>query len=59
MKIDEIMDVIRSLAKGQGFYSRLLSHIESLPEDEHQLFVRHIEGKQFKDSVDLVLFFEQ
>lgn len=59
MKIDEILNVIKALAKGNGFYGRLLSHIQNLPKDEYEIFVKHIEHQNFSGTVDLILFFEQ
>lgn len=51
MKRDEILEVLRSLAMGQGFYGRLLNSL-----DENSL--AYLEAQNFKDEVDLVLFLE-
>ena len=42
--IEQVVDVIEMLADSQGFYGRLLDEI--------------IEKQEFKDPVDVVLFFE-
>ncbi len=62
MKIDEILDTIAGLAKSQGFYGRLLESLLNLKDRSPEAwkeFVEMIESQNFKDSLDLVLFFEQ
>lgn len=61
MGIEEIMNVIKGLASSQGFYGRLLRAIEELKnEDVHkyQNLVLELEAQNFKDAVDVVMFFE-
>lgn len=61
MKINEIKDVIKSLAQSQGFYGRLLASMETMEEmypQDWEKVVAELESKNFKDSVDLVLYFE-
>ena len=61
MKINEILSAIRSLAQSQGFYSRLYSDLlsvkQSAPDDWADI-VTVLENRNFKDPVDMVLFFE-
>ena len=61
MKINEILSAIRSLAQSQGFYSRLYSDLlsvkQSAPDDWADI-VTVLENRTFKDTVDMVLFFE-
>lgn len=59
MKRDEILGAIKALAKSQGFYGRLLKQIENAPEKEREAFFSMLEAENFKDVVDLCLFFEQ
>lgn len=50
------------LSKSQGFYGRLLEQILYLQEyepDQFEHFKTVVEKQNFKDSVDVVLFFEQ
>ena len=56
MKANEILETIKMLAKSQGFYGRLLNAIETSEEGEDIL--AGLESLNFKDSVDLVMFFE-
>ena len=56
MNREEILKTIRSLAKSQGFYGRLLEAIE---EDDSDEFIQELIDQQFKDSVDLILYLEQ
>ena len=52
------MNTFRSLAKSQGFYGRICNYIDSLDEKSRDDFLGKLEKKNFKDSVDLVLFIE-
>ena len=61
MKINEILSAIRSRAQSQGFYSRLYSDLLSVKQsspDEWADIVTVLENRNFKDTVDMVLFFE-
>ena len=58
MKRAEIISVIESLARHQGFYGRLLQGLSALNEDEREAVLADLEVQQFKDAVDLILFFE-
>ena len=58
---EEVMEVIEMLSHSQGFYGRLLERIlytwENEPEQFEQ-FKMVVEKQNFKDLVDVVLFFE-
>lgn len=58
MSKEEILKTIRNLAQCQGLYSRLYARIMELSEDERDRFLQELEDKNFKDSVDLILFIE-
>lgn len=61
MKYNEIKQVIQSLAQSQGFYGRLLHQINDVEEndiDEFNQMADYLESQNFKDPVDIVLFFE-
>lgn len=61
MSFDEILNVIKSLANSQGFYSRLYKNILDLEENDPYSFSnlkKSMENKNFKDPVDVVLYFE-
>lgn len=51
MKKQEILEVLRSLARSQGLYGRILRDIT----DEG---LEYLENQNFKDALDLVLFIE-
>lgn len=60
--VEEVIDVVRSLAQSQGSYGRLLEQILYFQEyepDTFDEFKRVVEEQHFKDPVDVVLFFEQ
>jgi len=54
MNKEAILDTIKSLAKSQGFYGRLLRDINEYPEILDEL----VEQK-FKEPLDLILYLEQ
>lgn len=59
---EEVIDVVRTLSQSQGFYGRLLQNIEQLKRcnpDQYEELLDEFEAQQFKDSVDVVLYFEQ
>ena len=62
MDREQIMQVIRSLAKSQGFYGRLLCGIQELqkndPEEADRL-LSMLEVQKFNDALDVILYFEQ
>ena len=61
MNCIEVIEVIHTLAKSQGFYGRLLYEIEDSKENDKDKYERikvTLEEQNFKDAVDLVLYFE-
>lgn len=58
LKKDDIMNIFKSLASSQGFYGRVVSYLESLPENEKERNLRALEEQNFKDEVDLILYME-
>ena len=61
MNAVQVIEVIKDLAKSQGFYSRLWQSIQEnilTDEEEYENFQQFCEQQNFKDAVDLVLFFE-
>lgn len=57
MNREEILETIRSLAKSQGFYGRLLFVLSS-DEPDAVAYLNYLEEQNFKDTVDLVMFLE-
>ena len=61
MNAVQVIEVIKDLAKSQGFYSRLWQSIQEnilTDEEKYENFQQFCEQQNFKDAVDLVLFFE-
>ena len=58
MKFEEVMLLIKNLAKSQGFYGRMLNAIKELDVDGLEEFKAFIEEKKFKDSLEFVMFIE-
>ena len=59
--IEQVVDVIEMLSYSQGFYGRLLEEIMYIEENEpakYEVFKTIIEKQEFKNPVDVVLFFE-
>ena len=53
MKKEQILDVIKSLAKSQGFYGKLLEYINEEPS-----YLDFLEKQNFKDAIDFILYME-
>mgnify|MGYP000923244250 CR=1 FL=1 len=61
MKMDQIMKLIRELACSQGFYGRLLRDLENVQKkdpDKWERITEYLERQNFRDPVDVVMFFE-
>ena len=61
MNAVQVIEVIKDLAKSQGFYSRMWQNIQEnilTDEEKYENFQQFCEQQNFKDAVDLVLFFE-
>ena len=61
VKIQEILDNIKLLAKSQGFYGRLYRDIMEMKTFDPKMYdkwVEFMESQNFETPVDLVLFFE-
>ena len=57
----QCMDIIRKLAKSQGFYTRLYTRLHDLAQDEPGKFdviMQDFEKQEFSDPADLVLYLE-
>ena len=60
--IEQVVDVIEMLSYSQGFYGRLLDEILYIEENDpikFEVFKTVIEKQEFKNPVDVVMFFEQ
>ena len=49
---------VESLSHSQGFYGRLIRDIENMDEDEFAQLVESINGQNFKEPLDVVLWLE-
>lgn len=61
MKMNQIMDLITELSYSQGFYGRLKRDILEMKEnfpDQYDMLVENWESKNFKDSLDFILYIE-
>lgn len=58
MKFDELLEIIRTLAKSQGFYSRLLDALVDASPNQIKKVKKVWESKDFKDEVDFILYLE-
>ena len=54
----QILEVIETLAKSQGFYGRLLESINDATEEQREAFFTELEEQGFVDAVDLVMYLE-
>lgn len=61
MKMSEIITEIRTLAKSQGFYGRLLEQLLTMQDDNpeaYEMVSVELERQNFRDPVDLILYLE-
>lgn len=61
MKMDEIINVIRKLSYSQGFYGRLYQRIIELKNndiDTYEMLKNELESQNFRDDLDMILYFE-
>ena len=61
MKMDEIISAIQDLSYSQGFYGRLLRDILEIKEYDEESYndlKETLEKQNFKDVLDMVMFFE-
>ena len=61
MNVLQVIDVIRDLAHSQGFYSRMYQRILEMygtEPESFESFRREVEAQNFKDPLDVVMFFE-
>lgn len=58
MGMNEIMGVLESLARSQGFYARIIDAINGLCEDDYIIVKHELEDRKFKDVIDVVMYFE-
>lgn len=56
MKRDQILQLIKDLARSQGSYGRMLRSIEEMDFDTKEKMWELFEAQEFKDPVDFVLF---
>lgn len=57
MNKKEILEMVKSLASSQGFYTRLYQYLSEGSEESEE-YLDMLEEKNFKDSVDLILYLE-
>ena len=58
MNREQILDTISMLAKSQGFYGMLYRSIMSAREVDRECFLSELEAQNFKDTLDLIDYFE-
>jgi hypothetical protein len=61
MKMDDILNIIKTLSYSQGFYGRLYSRILELRCNEEELYeelVDELESKNFRNTLDVIYYFE-
>ena len=58
MNRNEIRNTIETLAKSQGFYGRVLNTIDETEPEKQEKIWDELEAQNFKDPVDLVMYFE-
>lgn len=55
---NDIMSLFSSLARSQGFYSRLVRAINDADEEAREKFWQNLESKKFTNEMDVIIFIE-
>lgn len=55
---EQAISLIESLAKSQGFYSRLYEQIINFTSEDLKDFEQFINNKKFKSDLDFILYLE-
>ena len=61
MKMNEIMEVLKKLSEAQGLYGAIYRFLEAMPEEDPYMYertVKTLEGQNFKNAVDVAMYFE-
>lgn len=58
MKRDEMLKCFKEMAQSQGMWGRLLRSIDEMTDEEREKMWTTLEAKNFKDSLDLIMFIE-
>lgn len=61
MDIEQILAAIRSLAESQGYYGRIYDTLQSVQANDPDKWAEvknTLEAQNFKDSLDMVMYFE-
>jgi hypothetical protein len=60
MKFEQMYKIVEDLAKGQGYYSRLLNRLKEMQKDERHVKIieNWLKDREIKNAVDLVLALE-
>lgn len=61
MDRNQILNAIESLSHSQGFYGRILRNLNELKEESEEKYeqaMSELEAQNFKDELEMVLYFE-
>ena len=58
MNRDEIRKVFEQLAMSQGMWGRLLRSIDELPKFQQEEVWKDLEAQDFKEPLDVVMYYE-
>lgn len=59
MKFDELLEIVKILAKSQEFYSNLLDVLSDATPDQIKKVKKVWESKNFKDELEFIKFLER
>lgn len=59
LKKAQILEIIETLAKSNGYYSGLLATMNSAAPNERESFLEVLEAHQFRDAIDLIHHLEE
>lgn len=59
MSRKSIMNIIRDLAKYQGFYQRVLDNLSNMSAEDYNTYMCDLESREFDSVLDVIFYFER
>lgn len=61
MKREQIIQTIKTLSSGQGFYGRIFKQLSIMEEnspEQYEEVMEELEAQDFEDLIDLIMYME-
>ena len=58
LSFEQAKEIVKNLARGQGFYGRLLESMNNFDDEQIEQFTEDLKCNKVKDTMDLIIYFE-